>query len=690
MVKCTFVLSLLCITLLVSNPSYSQSVKDDVEVAVKPMGKNLIVRWAPTTDKVWLKMKDGYVIVSYQSWTKGQSYKDRTPWQYSDTLRVWPKSKFSNIVNTPKENPYVMLAGYIMHEPYESLKKPGQDLASLIDRKDELTNRFSSGLLAADMDSLAAEAQCMRYVIKDFDPNKYYLINVHLYLDNLVLNNLAEYDPNATYSITPFINKYEELENSVILSWDKEIHSAYFTAYWIERSKDGNKFERLTESPYINAFDIQLEEGNDDFTYIDSIPNYQPYYYRLSGMDAFGYTSQPSKSIKLMARDKTPPPTPTNQNAEVISGKMALSWLYELDPDLHHFNIEYSQTYAGIYKPLQQNISKSDRKYIHQGYANMISNYYKVCALDSAENKACTTPFYGFYNDTIPPAKPINLLGKVDTLGHITLTWPLGKESDLKGYNVYFCNRYNGVFSILNHGVIQNNQFLDTINLNSLTKDIFYKITAVDVRDNISFFSDMARIIRPDTIPPGAAVFTNYKSTSDGILLEWANPPTSDLKTVELWRKNSSETWILIGQYSKETTKYTDTDLVGNTSYEYKLVTSDAAGLKTDSPNNVKVKSSYSKQDLSVEITAKQVENDISLELSTNTNAQQWSKITIYKAQKDKPFFTWKTVNDTSNFTINDTAVKPNETYQYKAYITTKEGIKSPYSETISITLKSE
>jgi hypothetical protein len=670
--------------------AFGQKPKDDVKVAVKPVGKNLIVRWAPTTDKAWLRMKDGFAIVSYQSWSKGQGRQQRAPWQQSDTVRVWSKQKITALINTPQENPYVMLAGYIMHEPYETLKKPGLDLAALMDRKDELTNRFSSGLFAADMDALAAEAQCMRYTIKDFDPAKYYTVAVHLFLGDLVLNNVVEYNPDAMYSIAPTINKHEELDQKIVLSWDQSLHAQYFTAYWIERSRDGKSYEKLTKSPYLHAFDLQQAKAKDDFIYTDSVKNYIPYYYRIIGLDPFGSTSEPSAPLRLMGRDKTPPTVSTQQKAIIKSGKMHLYWEQEADPDLHHFNIEYSRSYAGIYTTLSENINKNVRTYEHATFEGLTSNYYKVCAVDTAGNKACTTPFYGFFNDTIPPAKPTALVGEVDTLGRVRLSWPLGKEADLKGYNVYFSNRYNGVFSILNHGIVRDTQFLDTINLNSLTRDVFYKITAVDVRDNISLFSDMARIVRPDTIPPGAAVFKTYQSTTEGIRLVWANPSTADLAKVELWRKAPGAAYQLVQTAAKQTTEFLDQGLQPNTLYSYQLVSYDRSGLKTTSPRTVTIKSSFSKKAIPLSLEAKQVEKTVQITVLPPNNPTDWNKVVIYKSINGKPFVTWKTLPYTSEVVIKDLQVQPGRQYQYKAYSTNQAGVRSPYSAITSISIKSE
>ena len=98
----------------------SAQIKDEVKVAVRPAGDQLIIRWAPTTEKAWLRMKSGHALVAWQSWEPKQGFRSRSKMQWSDTLKVWPKERVEGLVGTSLENEKSMLAGYLLYAPYET------------------------------------------------------------------------------------------------------------------------------------------------------------------------------------------------------------------------------------------------------------------------------------------------------------------------------------------------------------------------------------------------------------------------------------------------------------------------------------------------------------------------------------------------------------------------------------------
>ncbi|MBK9256142.1 MAG: hypothetical protein IPM42_11695 [Saprospiraceae bacterium] len=670
--------------------SFGQQKKEDgIKVILKPTTQNsLVLRWAPTTDKVWLQMMDGYITFTVRKWKKGERMSQSPITILKDTVRVWPKARFESLVNTADENVYTMLVGYLMYGQYETITSDELSIGSMVDRKDELTNRFSSALYAADMNALAAEAAAMRYELKDVDLKSYYSISIHLTTKGgTSYHDITYYDPEHEYHFKPTIDKYEGREKAIVISWDKALHQSYFTAYQIERSEDGKNFYPLTTKPYLNAVDVNHTEWQSSYVYVDSVENYKKYHYRLKGFDPFGDLSGHGNSVAVMARDLKPPHNVTEAKVEVIKDKhVTLSWLYDDVPsDFAGFEIRKSTSYQGTFHPIATQLKAESRSWTDTNVNLNANQFYKICVVDTAANTLCTQPLMMIYNDKTPPAQPKGLSAESDSLGVVKLKWKLGKDPDLKGYNVYFSNRIDGVFSILNSSVIKDTAFVDTISLNSLTKHLYYSVVGVDIRDNMSDFSDKVQVTRYDTIPPGPAVFIGYTTDETGIHLSWHSSSSIDLVRTELYRKTNETAFIKIKDFQKNETTYTDQDTKPNVRYSYQLVSVDEAGLTTPSPKNLFVVSA-AKPAPNIALDIRKVENSLEIKYTLNTENDDLAKIQFYKSENNGSYTMYKVVTDFTKDVWQDTDVKQGVTYSYKAVVTGKNHLKSPYSPVVDIT----
>jgi hypothetical protein len=77
--------------------------------------------------------------------------------------------------------------------------------------------------------------------------------------------------------------------------------------------------------------------------------------------------------------------------------------------------------------------------------------------------------------------------------------------------------------------------------LDNLSAEIYYKIVALDQRGNISPFSEILTITKPDTIPPAPAfikVIKQFKNTST-VLLRAVGGGSQDLSGHKLYRRDT-------------------------------------------------------------------------------------------------------------------------------------------------------
>lgn len=587
MKKLFYFLLLLSLVQVVDAQEDSGMDVDRLHTILKPTDSSIMLRWAPSDAGLWLQMHRARIVVERSSWIPG-AFAGEIPVLISDTIRMWDEAAYDSYL----DNELVMLVGYCIHAPYESLTKEGKKLSLMANQEKELANRFSSALFAAERDVTAAKAQALFYEDTSVDVSLRSMYTIKMYIDEQIFTSHVYYDPADDHAIQPVISNWEEEEQTVVISWDKDLHEAHFSSYYIERSSDGRSYTRLTDKPYVHAFDMNEEEQDGDFVFVDSVQNYVPYHYRIVGLDAFGQESEPSATVLLMGKDKTPP-KPASQTSAIMHRDQYMKVKWEItDPEVSKIGIKRSHVYDGTYTIISNVLSPSDTIFFDFAPDYMGSNFYKVCVYDTAYNEACTIPIYGNLNDTIPPAPPTGIVGKIDTNGVVQFSWNRNQEIDVLGYKIFFSNRYDGVYSVLTNEYIRDTVYIDTISLSTLTEDIFYRVVAADVRDNVSNFSQFTQIRKPDILPPGPSVFATYEAKDNFINLTWNPSATHDVVTQHLYRKSEKESeWNAIATFGKEENQYRDTALGPNLYYQYRIIAEDNSGLTSKTARDVMVQS---------------------------------------------------------------------------------------------------
>ncbi len=372
-----------------------------------------------------------------------------------------------------------------------------------------------------------------------------------------------------------------------------------------------------------------------------------------------------------MGRDRTAPEPPTFTSIKDVNGKIVLEWKMENPPnDLAGFMVGKSDSVGGQYNPLiKEKLKPNVRSYTDNFPDPIGENYYIVFAIDTANNVSASYPAYGFLTDSIPPAKPIGLRGKIDTNGVVTLSWPIGKDPDIMGYRVYYANAIEHEFSNLTPYPVRDTMFVDTLNLNTLTKDIFYQIAAVDRNYNHSERSDILKLIKPDIVPPVAPLISNYFVSDTAVVLNYIPSSSPDVSEYKCFRKGDKQkTWKMIKSWKNQkilSKVFTDKDVVGPNYYNYAFVAVDSAGNVSDFSPSVGVKVYRSIQSFQITgLDAKYDKQTKSISLKWTRPNSHLRYYVIYRKIDNKPLSNFASVDSTKTIYV-DNEIILNGNYQY-------------------------
>jgi fibronectin type 3 domain-containing protein len=672
--------------------SLTTPFKANIFLIGKSFGDSILLRWSPTTPGSWGYLnRTGYTVER----NSFQNESDFDPAAYekltSVPLMPRPLEQWENIVMNGPDKELSAIAAQAIYG--KSFTTSGN---TIYQAADEFMNRFSFCILSADLSPVTADALGLRLVDRNVAPGRHYMYRVYPTIPS------QKYQIDTAYFVlqnvegeavpTPVISDVYESEFRINFSWEKSIHEPVFSAYYVERSENGRSFQALTKIPFVNPESDNIESKTTAFQFADSVTeNYKPYHYRLIGITPFGEKSPPSAVLIAMGRDRTPPPAPINVAATPIGqGIVEISWeMSSYPPDLDGFYIGRGDDLNKNFQPLHENkIPKDSTSYIDFHSDQLSGNYYVVAAVDTAGNGSISMVSYAAIVDSIPPSSPVGLVGEIDSTGVVTLKWNWGSEIDLAGYMVYFTNSADHVYSMVNQMPLADTIYTDTIQIKTLTRNVYYKIKAVDTRWNYSEYSGALELTRPDIIPPTSPVFSNYKVTEEGVQLEWIPSSSNDVAGYELEIYTNQELVRKIYIEKRDSLKrytYSDTRVEPGNLYTYRAYTLDEAGLRSKSSDPVSIKAIDTKPksavtDLSASMNA--TDNSVFLKWSYS-QTEPVKRFILYRAVEGATFVTYKSLPG-SEHSFSDHTIRKGMTYEYTIKAVYNSGKQTPFGNIVS------
>lgn len=650
---------------------FSQSEKPAVKVQGQATSKSIKLRWAPNSPGVWqLANKYGYSIERIALSENGKAIAKPVKILLNKTpLKPAQESAWTYAMD--QDDNVAVAAQAIFGEDFEVAQSYSSEVMKVVNKAKELESRYSFALFACDQSIKAAELSGLYFEDETIAPATKYLYRVYTHIP-------VEVQRVDTGYVYVGLQDYKSLpkpidlkavfeDHMALLSWNGILFEKIYNSFWVERSEDGKNFKRITEQPVINAF--QGEKPKSHLTFkTDSLPaNDVRYYYRVIGINTFGETGPPSDTVSGFGKPGFAYSSSILNHEIRPDGSVKLQWSFPAEGEslLKSFDLLKVNQKNKVYTEVRTNINKNERSIVDERPSS--TNYYVLRANDKYGRKNNSFPYLVQTEDSIPPLPPVELQGKIDTLGRVFLSWKANSEEDLLGYAVYKANFSTDEYVQKPGPIFTNNSYVDTIKLNNLTEKVYYKVKAIDKRFNSSAFSAVLILEKPDKIPPVPPVFKSIRSDSVGISIAWNFSDSEDVIEHLLYRKADTEhEWSLVKTIFKSDTTsfYKDISVKHRVNYAYTILAVDDDGLESIPAEPVSAtyisSSPYPKVEnifYTVDKTKK------SITVSWNYTHAEVDKFFIYKSNNGLPLKLFKSVDASVRelkdlYSINDTKVE--------------------------------
>ena len=656
------------------------------------------VRWAPNNERLWaMANKHGYVIQRYE-WVKkgGNMVRVGKILLTSSPLKPLPLDAWQGVVK--KQERTAIIAQAIYGESFIAKNKALSPVAKAINDSDERKQRFGFAMLTADQYYEGAKAAGLALTDNDIKPDRIYAYKIYC-----ALPENSEIKADTAYIIADFKKQKPVTEvkepkgmfgdKNIKLEWPNNNTPNYFSGYFVERSTDSLHYEILNKEPIVYFRTDDDNSKEEIVSHSDSLPrNNIKYYYRVRGLTPFGELSPPSKTISGMGKTNLGVLPSITLAGVKNDGTVIVNWDYPkaYNDSIKMFvikrakNVEMGQVTSDYVWKDAPNAAR-----VHIDKNPIPLAYYQVVAIDKVGQEYPSIVAMVELPDSIPPMQPCDLKGKIDTTGIVHLNWSKNTEPDFAGYRVFRANVKNGHFVQITKKTNLTESFIDTVNVNTLTKYVYYKLVAIDRRANPSDFSDVLELRRPDKYPPTAPILNDYEIQNKRVVLKWVNSSSDDVDSTILYKRIKGQTnWAILRKFSKNiVTSCIDSIGIANTEYEYKIVAKDESGkISKDEKQYLNIRwRSINIPEAPKPILEKVKEkNELLLKW---TNSPQTSGVKIYRKINNDKMFAIDYIKDGGNI-FKDIDLKKGNTYSYRIKAVFADGKESLFSEEVHIKLE--
>ncbi|MEK6476064.1 hypothetical protein WJR50_00975 [Catalinimonas sp. 4WD22] len=579
---------------LIASSAQAQEKRGKVSAIARSGEQEILLRWAPNDPMTWrLGNRYGYAI---ERFTIGNNGRIDSTGQWlrvqlnSSPIKPWSLEDWEKIA---LDDHYAAIAAQAIYGESFEVNGPSGNMITMVNQVKEERNRFGFALLAADHSPNAAQASGLWLKDTSVKSGEEYLYRIYL-AQNPSSIPIDTALVTAQAIIPPPLPRPPEVEAQfgdrvVSISWNGFYFNHMYVSYQVEKSADGIHFTPVNNLPIVNG-DRPGREAQQ-LVLIDSLAqNNKTYYYRVRGITAFAELGPPSEIISGRGMISLSGVYPVIDTISVIDNRTAqLQWAFpdSLQNHVIGYKIIRSASLNGSYEPLHKNLLKPTA-FSFTDPQPLSTSYYRVQAMGPDSIFTTSVPYMVALEDSLPPALPSHFEGEVKKDGAVHLHWTQSTSPDVLGYRVFRANDPKEEFVMVSSQTIQDTTFIDSVELATLTEQVYYRLVAVDRRFNVSDYSEILPLKRPDVVPPVPAQLTSVEAQKDGIELKWWASPSDDLAEYVLlrWHTNSSGFQILQRFEAGDSAyHYLDASVKAGTEYRYILQSIDDEGLSAAHPS---------------------------------------------------------------------------------------------------------
>jgi len=529
----------------------------------------------------------GYKLIRYTLRVDGETLSDSlmnlSKIILMDSMRAIPEAEWEAKADS---NRYAgVAAAAIYGDTFEVENISDHPTIKAINRIKEAESRHAFSLMAADMDFTVAKDMGLAYDdTLNLESNKEYLYIITLAgdADTLVLIQGA---------VSGTISEPDEMEliDSVYASpGDKMAFIGFeiptqseYVAYNIQRSSDGGTtFSNINTLPIVPVYG----ENTHKLSSLDTLAdNSTTYIYRVEGINSFGMTGPASDTIHIKGKPaRKQYYALIDQGTDLATAGMKITWQFVnvLDTNLiDHVDVYRADRPNEDYIKINNYPLPVSQTEFTDSIPKM-TNYYKIKFYDVEGYEYESLHGLVQKEDSIPPSVPTVISGIADLYGNVTLKWNRNAEPDMYGYKVFMSNYRDSLYQMVYDGTTADTFFYTSTELNTLTKKLYYKILAEDIRHNMSELSVAIEVTRPDIVPPSAPVWGYSFPAPDGIHLNFVSSTSEDVAYHKVMRRNKGNRyWTILNTISGVTDgdayEFVDTTVTLEYTYQYRVVAYD-------------------------------------------------------------------------------------------------------------------